>query len=65
MILIGLLLGVVWFVFAALEYIIGRILFPEMGLTAPGYWTWFWVTFFAMVAGAIAELFKLGIKEAS
>lgn len=23
-------------------YVIGRILLPEVGLTAPGFWVWFW-----------------------
>lgn len=31
------------------EYVCGRILLPEVGLTAPQYWTWFWFMFFAMV----------------
>lgn len=31
------------------EYIVGRILLPEVGLTAPHYWTWFLVTTVAVV----------------
>lgn len=25
------------------QYIGGRIILPEMGLTAPGLWAWFWL----------------------
>lgn len=33
-------------------YIIGRILLPEMSLTAPGYGTWFWATLWSAVFGS-------------
>lgn len=42
-----LILGIIGLIFLAalFEYIVGRILLPEMGLTAPDYWTWFWTSF--------------------
>lgn len=36
-------------------YIIGRILLPEMGLTAPGYWAWFWASLIGTGAYAIVR----------
>lgn len=42
-------------------YIVGRILLPEIGLTAPGFWIWFWVFFFL----AILDFIKGVIKEAT
>lgn len=51
------LLGVVlvgWLVGALAEYVGGRVLLPAMGLTAPGYWTWLWFTFWVIVFGIIA-----------
>jgi len=39
-------------IFGALGlYINGRIILPEMGLIAPGYWSWFWVMFFGLGFG--------------
>jgi hypothetical protein len=37
------------------DYIGGRILLPAMGLTAPGYWTWFW---FMVVVLSFVTLIK-------
>lgn len=34
-------------------YVAGRILLPEMGLTAPAYWPWFWA---AAIVAAIYGL---------
>lgn len=42
------------------EYICGRILLPAMGLRAPGYWTWFWLTAFASIFGFAAN-FLVGV----
>lgn len=47
-----------WFTGALIAYIIGRVLLPEMGLVAPGYWTWFWVSLWMMVSTALATLVK-------
>lgn len=40
-------------------YIAGRILLPEMGLTAPEYWTWFWVSVIVVIVYGIVR----GIQE--
>jgi hypothetical protein len=37
-------IAAVWVGAALSEYVCGRIILPEMGLTAPGYWPWFWFT---------------------
>ena len=29
------------------EYVCGRVILPAVGLTAPGFWTWFWFTAWA------------------
>lgn len=31
-----------WLLAALLSYWWGRVLLPEVGLSAPEYWTWFW-----------------------
>ena len=31
--------------FSTMFYIAGRILLPDMGLSAPDWWAWFWATF--------------------
>lgn len=40
---------VIWFLFALLlatfQYVGGRIVLPEMGLTPPGWWAWFWISY--------------------
>lgn len=36
-------------------YVSGRILLPEMGLTAPPWTAWFWSTMFVTVVGVIAR----------
>lgn len=57
-----LLLGLIEVVAGSVAaYIIGRILLPEVGLTAPGFWIWFWV----MVVVAILDFIKGVIKEVS
>lgn len=39
------------------EYVGGRIVLPDVGLTAPEYWTWFWFTFWTGgIAFALAFL---------
>lgn len=45
-----------WFVGAALEYFGGRIILPEMGLTPPGYWPWFWFTGLALLATVLGVI---------
>lgn len=40
-VLVGLVVGAALVFWGALgSYIGGRILLPEIGLTPPGYWTW-------------------------
>lgn len=39
-----------------LSYIAGRIILPEMGLTAPGFWPWVWVWFFVIIAATLVHL---------
>lgn len=34
---------------SAAEYVGGRILLPELGLSAPEYWTWFWAMFWMTI----------------
>lgn len=41
-----------------MEYICGRILLPEMGLTAPGYWIWFWVMVIVVIGMNAATFLK-------
>lgn len=43
---------------ALVEYICGRILLPEMGLTAPGYWIWFWVMVIVVIGMNAATFLK-------
>lgn len=43
------------------EYICGRIILPAMGLMAPGYWTWFWFMFWALVFGGTLAFVKEAI----
>lgn len=39
----------IWLLFAlllsTLQYFGGRIVLPEMGLTPPGWWAWFWLSY--------------------
>lgn len=51
------LLGV-WALTALFSYWWGRIVLPEMGLTAPGYMTWFWgwlPLLISMLLGAVIK----------
>lgn len=40
------------------SYVTGRILFPEMGLRAPGFGTWFAVVCVAVASRFVIELLK-------
>jgi len=40
------------------EYIGGRIILPAIGLTAPGYWVWFWLMVVAMAFGIPLNLLR-------
>jgi hypothetical protein len=59
--LVALYVGVVLLLATTGEYIGGRIILPAMGLTAPGFDTWFWFTFiillFSLVLYFLKELF--------
>jgi len=54
--------ALVAFPVALLEYIGGCVILPEMGLTAPGYWPWYWTSVLGItcyaVLSLITELFK-------
>jgi len=57
----GWLLGgvvVIPFVGGLISYICGRIILPEMGLTAPGYWPWFWVSAVLTIAYTVIGIIK-------
>lgn len=58
--LFGLLFGVT--VYPLAFYIVGRILLPEIGLSAPGYGTWLVVTvislLFYMLDNAVSAVIK-------
>lgn len=45
------------------EYVGGRVILPEVGLTAPGWWTWFWFTSWASIFGLVATFAKEQIDE--
>lgn len=51
-------LGVVitWLGSTMAGYIVGRILLPAMGLTAPGFWVWFWAVFWLLVFATAIKL---------
>ena len=53
---------VVLFLASITEYIIGRILLPEMGLTAPRYAVWFWVTLVYAVMYFVYGMIKEAIE---
>lgn len=38
-----LVVGLLVLIEATAGYVGGRIILPEMGLTAPGWWAWFWL----------------------
>lgn len=40
----------------------GRVLLPEVGLHAPGYWTWFFASIPLTVGGAVATIIKEATK---
>lgn len=48
------------FVFAYIQYVGGRILAPELGLTAPDFWPWFW---FAAIVENFVLWFYLTIQK--
>jgi phage shock protein PspC (stress-responsive transcriptional regulator) len=51
-------------VFAATDsYIAGRIILPEMGLSAPGFKVWFWFWLFGLIAYVIMAAIAEAIKE--
>lgn len=39
-------------------YVIGRILLPEVGLTAPSFWIWFWVSVFWFALDGVRGFIK-------
>jgi hypothetical protein len=47
---------------AALEYVCGRIILPELGLTAPGYWPWFWVSLFTLAFVAVMAVIRAAVE---
>jgi len=59
--LLSLLFFGSWLLGSALFYWWGRVLLPEVGLTAPNYWTWFWASLpiiFSVLCGTLlAALF--------
>lgn len=38
---------------AFVGYVVGRILLPELGLTAPGYWAWYWAVFILVISKVV------------
>lgn len=48
-----LLLLAGWAFGALLSYWWGRVLLPEVGLVAPGYWTWFWAVLPLVISAAL------------
>lgn len=48
--LVAFVLLVILLVGSFSGYVGGRIMLPAMGLMAPGYWTWFWFTFWSLGA---------------
>lgn len=51
------------FITALIQYIGGRIILPEMSLTAPGYWPWFWFDFALMAMYAAWAFFTTVIAD--
>lgn len=47
-----------WLLGALLSYWWGRVLLPEVGLTASGYWTWFFSLVPVMIGATVAQVVK-------
>lgn len=51
-----LLVVVTWFASAIGSYVAGRIVLPEVGLIAPGFWTWFWMVGVLIIFGTVVKI---------
>lgn len=55
------LVGIVaamWWLGSLGAYIGGRVILPAMGLTAPGFWAWFWFVMWAAGFGTVVMILK-------
>ena len=43
-------------------YMGGRIILPEMGLQAPGFWPWFWFNVITVSAFAAVKLMTVAVN---
>lgn len=58
---LAILMGI--FGLPVVAYVVGRILLPEMGLTAPDYWTWFKSGVIGFIVYAIVRLTQYALAD--